>query len=143
MAGITNDDRWRANLIEYCETLLAYLHKSRFQYKLSGVYFWETFRTGTISILKNYIKSQVVPVFHYCSDCLHNEVCSHFCCKLWLQSACDRMGVVPLREKPSEQSCNLLMLATIASKERGNESSDHSADKQHKGYIERNIHLLR
>ena len=120
LASITSDDSWRSNLNEYHEALLAYLQSNRFQYYLSGIYFWETFRAQTIPLLMHCVCSQAIPLFHYCSDCLDHEICSHLCCRLWLQNACNKVGVTSdvsaLPERTS--SCNnLTLLAAVASKE--------------------------
>ena len=123
LASIASDDNWRSNLYEYHETLHAYLQSNHFQYFLSGVYFWETFRAQTISLLLHCISNQAIPLFHYCSDCLDNEICSHLCCKLWLQNACNKVGPgmtsvsSGLPELSTSSSNNLLLLAAVASKQ--------------------------
>ena len=39
------------------------------------------------------LSTQVVPVFHYCSQCLENGPCSHQCCRVWLTNICVQCGL--------------------------------------------------
>ena len=92
LASTTTNESWRSDLEKYHEALLAYIHSHRFQYYLSGVYLWESFRAQTVSLLLDCVANQVIPLFHYCSDCVNDGLCPHECCNLWLQNACNRKG---------------------------------------------------
>jgi hypothetical protein len=141
LATITGDESWRSNLNEYHEVLLAYLQSNRFQYYLSGVYLWETFRTMTISLLTYCVSNQVIPLFHYCSDCLEHDICSHSCCRLWLQNASIKVGmmsVAPGLQEPSTSSGNnLMLLAAVASKELEKHQTKLAKDTQTAAYPRR------
>ena len=108
----------------YHETLLIYLHSKRFQYYLSGVYFWETFRAQTLSLLLHCLSCQAIPLFHYCSDCLNRDIS---CCRLWLQNACTKASVSSsdsaFPEPHTISSNNLMLLAAVASKELAHEET--------------------
>ena len=113
--------------------LLIYIHSHRFQYYLSGVYFWESFRAQTVSLLLDCVANQVIPLFHYCSDCVNDGLCPHECCNLWLQNACNRKGIVPVDKPDTSGNHNLMLLADAASKElKINDHCDLEVTKQQK-----------
>ena len=121
MASITHDDNWQLLLIEYHEALLAYLQLNRFQYHLSGVYLWEMFRAQTVS---HCTLDHIIPMFHYCCNCLDSGLCTHSCCRIWLQNVCKKVGLTCASsshgsesESPASTFNNLTLLAAVASKE--------------------------
>ena len=93
LASLISSNNWRSTLLKYHDSCLGYLQANHFHYYLTGIYFWETFRLQTISILFHCVSRQVIPMFHYCCDCLNNDTCNHSCCKVWLEAACKKAGV--------------------------------------------------
>ena len=93
IATLTDDEAWRKSLENYHETLLHYLQSKRFQYFLSGIYWWDRFRSHTISLIINAVSKKTVPMFHYCSECLDEKPCTHPCCRLWLVHTCNECGI--------------------------------------------------
>ena len=133
LASLTQEQIWKDKLELYNITILHSLQQKQYQYFLSGIYFWESFRSQTIPILMQSLSAQVVPVFHYCSQCLENGPCSHQCCRVWLTNICVQCGLsvkdnrlheresenilklVPLKKNSSQHLTNgLLLLAAAA-----------------------------
>ena len=167
LASLTSDADWKATLIKYNEALLAYLQANYYQYYLSGIYFWETFRAQTTFFLVNSLTSQTIPLFHYCSDCVNNAPCTHSCCRLWLEKACSAVGMHS--GLTGSTTSSLMLLASVAAKELEKEqnkthkcqltpdrslrtcsntlkrrpvAADIDEHVQHKRYIKRNLSSL-
>ena len=89
-ATLTDD---RTELDKYYTTLLYFLQDHNFRYFLSGIYWWDCFRSQTIPMIIQCVIDNKIPLFHYCSECLDEGVCSHHYCKLWLMNKCHQCGV--------------------------------------------------
>ena len=136
LANLTQEQTWKNKLELYNTTILQTLQQKQYQYFLSGIHFWDSFRSQTIPILMQSLSAQVVPVFHYCSQCLENGPCSHQCCRVWLTNICVQCGLsvkdnrshereiersdnkpVPPKKKSSQHLTNGLQLLAAAAEQ--------------------------
>ena len=122
IATLTDDEEWKTSLENNYSTLLHYLQSKRFQYFLSGIYWWDRFRSHTIPLIIYAVSSKTVPLFHYCSECLDEKPCTHQCCRLWLIHTCqqcvDASAVSQSVQEiapPRSDSSGLMLLAKVAS----------------------------